>query len=58
MWVPLARGEYSMVLLGLLALVLAAMATTFEANTMPEQEPLKEEAPWHEYEGAFRGMVG
>ena len=47
-----------MVFLGLLALVLAAMATTFEANTMPEQEPLKEEAPWHEYEGAFRGMVG
>jgi hypothetical protein len=47
-----------MVLFGLLVLVLAAMATTLEANTVPEQEPLKEEAPWYEYEGTFRGMVG
>ncbi len=47
-----------MVLLGLLGLVLVAMASTLEMTTVPEQEPLKEEAHWYEYEGTFRGMVG
>jgi hypothetical protein len=47
-----------MVVLGLLCLVLAAMASTLDVITVPEKEPLKEEAHWYEYEGTFRGMVG
>ncbi len=47
-----------MVLLGLLVIVLAAMASTLDVITTPEKEPLKEEAHWYEYEGTFRGMVG
>lgn len=47
-----------MVLLGLLGLVLVAMAGTLEVITVPETEPLKEETHWYEYEGTFRGMVG
>jgi hypothetical protein len=58
MRVILAGGNNTMLLVGLLALVLAAMTTTLEVNTVPEQEPLKEEAHWYEYEGTFRGMVG
>lgn len=47
-----------MVLLGLLVLVLAAMASTLDVITTLEREPLKEEAHWYEHEGTFRGMVG
>jgi hypothetical protein len=47
-----------MLLLGLLGLVLAAMASTLDVITTPEQDPFKEELHWYEYEGTLRGMVG
>ena len=55
--VPQARDA----ILALLGLALVITAGALDAKEWPDRAPdtnIIDRAPWHEYEGSFRGMIG